>query len=375
MRWPALALAFAIAAIVFLVFETRDLAEQLGRAEVAARAADRAAAEAHAATAQAAAEPAPAAAPAMATPASAGPSTDALAFAQLQLELHSTQQQLAAVKALLEQRNAEAEARAAERSRSMDRPPMPEGVRLCLVTLQQVLHEEGFPGVRFLQAGRLAGDVLEDVEVLVGDAAGLEVTFYVCKRLTGVLDRGTGDLELRLYEGLATAGGTSTKLPDDGLPLVFRGLDGRRLEQRLPYFVRGEGVHPDMVAESRRKPTDVDASVRRLWLERFDVLLAASGTTPTWRLNRFRGMQDGWFLDCELVGTDAKNHVVAGAHCQRLAVEVDAASATVSLRLVDGVLRRGALESSITGEGYRMLLPKRSPNDASQAMVGMVVSK
>jgi hypothetical protein len=132
-------------------------------------------------------------------------------------------------------------------------------------------------------------------------------------------------------------------------------------------------VHPDLVAASERKPTDVDASVRRLWLERFDALLSGSGTTPAWRLNRFRGMQDGWFLDCELVGTDGKNHVVAGAHCQKLAVEIDSTTGTVSLHLCDGTLHRGALESSITGEGYRMLLPNRSQEDATRTMVGMVV--
>jgi hypothetical protein len=143
----------------------------------------------------------------------------------------------------------------------------------------------------------------------------------------------------------------------------------------LPFLLRAEGVYHEPARGEARPATDVDGHTRGQWLERFDTLLAKSGTTPKWRLNRFRGMQDGWFLQCELVGTDDKQHVVASAHCARLAVEVDPASATVSLRLVDGVLRRGAVESSITGEGYRMLLPELTIPLAKETMIGMVVTK
>jgi hypothetical protein len=67
--------------------------------------------------------------------------------------------------------------------------------------------------------------------------------------------------------------------------------------------------------------------------------------------------------------------VVFGAHAARLAVEVDAAAGVVSLLLQDGVLRNGAAESTISGDGYRMLLPRLSPKQAFDTMLGMVVTR
>jgi len=43
--------------------------------------------------------------------------------------------------------------------------------------------------------------------------------------------------------------------------------------------------------------------------------------------------------------------------------------------LQDGVLRRDGLESTITKQGYRMLLPGLTPKETINAMLGMVVKK
>ena len=47
----------------------------------------------------------------------------------------------------------------------------------------------------------------------------------------------------------------------------------------------------------------------------------------------------------------------------------------VSLLLLDGVLRRDGVESTITGKGFRMLLPGLTPKDCSDAMLGIVVKR
>ena len=67
--------------------------------------------------------------------------------------------------------------------------------------------------------------------------------------------------------------------------------------------------------------------------------------------------------------------VMSSAHCDQLAVEIDERGGVVSLLLRGGVLRRGRLESTITGEGYRMLLPGLTPKETIDAMLGMVVKK
>jgi len=368
------------AAVTWLLVETRRLAEVAGGFEVAARNARMDAETARQELAAVrAASPAPGA-PAAPTPAPAAPAaaggTDAVEFARLALELTSTKEQLAAVQAVLDQRNREAAARAEAAAAAAARrgKPTPEGVRECLIALHACLREEGFLGPRFLRASRLGPDGLEEVEMLDVDSEGIDVALITAARMTAVLDRTSGRLELRFFDGERSVRGEHSALPADGFVLAFPGVDGRPFEARLPVLVRAEGSYPAPPVAERPRPA-IDPLLRAQWIERLDGLLARAGGQPQWRVARFRGMAEGWFLDADLVGIDDKRHVVASAHAARFAVEVDAATGVVSLLLRDGVLRRGALESSITGEGYRVLLQDLSPTQATDAMLGMVVSR
>ncbi len=301
---------------------------------------------------------------------------DPVAYAHLALELATTKERLAAVTALLEQRNQEAAARTAAAAAEAERRgrPMPDGVRQCLLALHGCLRAEGFFGPRFLRAAGLDDGVLTDVEMLDADGAGIDVAVVHAARMTATLDRAACRLELRFFDGLRTVRGASAALPDDGWALVFDDVDGRAVEARLPYLVRAEGAHPAPAAP-QRDPTDLDPVVRRQWLERFDALLADAGTKPAWRVTRCRGLVDGWFVAVDLAGTDEKQRLVASAHCGKVAVEVDDAAGVVSLLLRDGSLHRGAVASTITGEGYRVLLPNVTCQQATDAMLGMVVRK
>jgi hypothetical protein len=375
--WLPLISIVAAAAIVWLGCETWRLAELAGRFER----------EAQLARSSLAPAPAPAPVPASASPSAvttpadgADPSIpteqDPVAYAQLALELATTRDRLVAVTQLLEQRNAEAERRAAAARASSEASlqPVPEGVRACLVALQDCLRGEGFTSHRFLSAQRLDADGLHGVELLDTASAEFGATFIGAARMTASLDRATGRFELRFFDGQRTAAGVRETIGSDGLAVVFADVDGRAFEAKLPYLVRAEGQYPTPVAEDRRRPTDLDPAARRQWLDCFDRLLAAADTTPRWRLTRFRGLDGGDFLDVELVGTDARNLVLAGAHCARLAVEVDARG-VVSLWLRSGVLQKEGVQSSINAEGYRMLLPNLTPKQATDAMLGMVVHK
>lgn len=384
--WTAVGTCAALGAIGFLTYETRRLAELAGHFEAAARTAEaeaRAVAGAPAPTqlpvgsspsAPAVEAPSPSPSP---SPAAAVDAQDPVAYARLALDLATTRQQLAAVTALLEQKNqdearrAEAAAAAAERANR----PMAQGVRECLVALHECLRAEGFFGPRFLRAESVGQDGLTMVEMLDGDAAGLDVAVLRAARVTATLDRGRGRFELRFFEGERAVRGERTALPKDGFALAFDDVDGRAFEARLPYLLRCEGVYPEPEAKPGRPATDVDPLLRRQWLARLDRVLAAAGSQPAWRVSRFRGMENGWFLTGELVSTDDKHHVVGGAHCERFCIETDATTGLVSLLLRDGSLRRGTLESSITGEGYRVLLPNLTCKQAADAMFGLVVTK
>lgn len=397
-RWPSrIALLVLAAIVVALVFETRDMAVQVGEAERAAKAAEQ--------RAQAAEEKlrlppvaggegggaesdsgpgtrSPGSSSAGSSPAGSSPSgasdpIDLDAFTKLQVDLHTTRQKLEAVTNLLEQRNAEIERRrkeAADQARK-SLQPMPAGVRLCLDALHECLRRDGYIHQRFLRASSLDKDGLHDVEMIESSEDGLAATFVVAERMTASLDRATGRLELRFYEGHRSSEGERAALPEDGFVLTFDEVEGPLFEARLPYLVKADGAYPKPVTEAGRPATDVDAGTRRQWLARFDALLAKARLTESWRVTRFRGMDGADFLTVELIGTDDKNHIKASAHCDRLAVEIDEKAGVVSLLLRSGVLRRGTLESTISGQGYRMLLPGLTPKETIDAMLGMVVRK
>ncbi|HEX5053833.1 MAG TPA: hypothetical protein VFZ65_18790 [Planctomycetota bacterium] len=371
-RWLTYcSLLAAVALLAFFVVETRRLAELAGRFEADARQARREAAQA-----RAAADAADAAAAARA--AEPAPAEDAGTIARLEAEVAASQAQLQAMSDTLKARAEEMEraAEAAKQRAKKSLAPMPEGVRTCLRTLQGCLRIEGFAGDRFLSARLLDDEGLHEVEMLHSHADGLGTTFVHAARMVAELDRGTGRFVLRFFEGQRSTDGELTPLPEEGWPIVFEPVDGRLFEERLPFLVRAVGAYaPEPTPGHQRAKTDVDASTQRQWLDRFDQLLAQAGTKELLRVTRFRGMQDGCFLTVELVGTDKMFRVLSTAYCAQLGVEVDRQAGVVSLLLKDGVLHRGGVESTITGEGYRMLLPDVTPKQATDAMFGMVVTK
>jgi hypothetical protein len=92
-------------------------------------------------------------------------------------------------------------------------------------------------------------------------------------------------------------------------------------------------------------------------------------------VSRLRGLDGAWFLAGELVTADEKNRVIGGSHVARFAIECDQAAGVVSLLMRDGTLHRAGVDSRITGEGFRVLLPKLTCKQASDLMFGMVVTK
>ncbi|MBM4060454.1 MAG: hypothetical protein FJ265_05065 [Planctomycetes bacterium] len=349
------------AAVAWLVFETRHLAELTGVAEADAR-------QAHAAARELRQQFAAAAA---ARDASAAQAT------RLEAEVATTAAQLSAMADTVRQRaeHEAARAAAAEEAEARALQPMPEGVRSCLTALHECLRAEGYSRERFLSARALDGDGLHGVELLVVQQDGFGVDFVRAGRMVAGLDRSSARLVLRFFDGYRTVGGERVALPAEGHPLVFAPIDGRLFEARLPVLLRVEGAYPEPDAGRARPATDLDPITRLQWLDRFDRLLARAGTAEVLRVNRCRGLADGCFLDVQVLGTDGKHRLLLGADCARLCVEVDRAAGVVSLWLRDGILRRGGVESTITAEGYRMLLPEVTPQQATEIMLGMVVTK
>lgn len=377
-RWSFRILFLALlVATVALAVHSKDLAERCGKLELEAR---------HAAEELAAARrtpemvvptttsPEPAAS--VVSPAAQSP-VELTQYARLELDLHQTKEQLAAVSALLEKRNEELAQRAqlAEQRAAQALRPIPEGVRLCLEQLHTCLRAEGFHDQRFLGAQSIDDEGLHDVELLETASDGLGVAFVAAARMTATLDRADGTLVLRFFEGVRAENGDRKALPEEGYAVTFRGVDGRMFEQRLPYLVRGEGAYPVPPDPAAGLPGDLDPVQRRQWLARLDLLLSGARLERRWRASHLRGLQGAQFQALQLIGTDEKGLIQAGASAARAEVEVDRRVGIVSLRLFDGVLHQNGVESSITGEGFRMVLTGVTPETAIDAMMGMVVNK
>ncbi len=252
--------------------------------------------------------------------------------------------------------------------------PLPSGVLSCLDGIHECLLADGFEGLRFLSARRLAEGELQEVEMIGGTGIGSLATVTVARRMTAELDRSAGRLSMRFFDGYRRADGVRVPLPEEGYGIELRPVTAAMWESRLPFLVRAHGEEP--VGESRASvPSRVDPITRAGWQERLDTLLAESGTEVALRLVAFRDLASGRFLDARVQGYRNGQLLEVAADCAELAVEVDDAAGIVSLLLRNGVLLRHGTESVIGDQGYRMLLPELTPARAIDLMLGLVVRK
>src|SRR5262249_17920479 len=188
---PSAVLLVAVAAPrAARVLDGRRLAEEAGRGEVLARAADERVRQAEGRNAALADD------------------NSALRrrIAQLEAELQQALQNAQAVGEVLgEQMEAYQKERGERESAAgMAELPMPSGVARCVAALRDCLVEDGFSGIAFLSARELAGGELRTVEVLDAQpgrtgSTGSEV--IVAERMTATLDRARGVLSLRFWNG------------------------------------------------------------------------------------------------------------------------------------------------------------------------------
>ncbi|GAB4155335.1 MAG: hypothetical protein Fur0037_23780 [Planctomycetota bacterium] len=274
----------------------------------------------------------------------------------------------------------EARVEAEERSRRQKRErmaraaaPMPEGVRLCLRALQDCLTADGFFGLRFLRASALEDGELRGVEMVDSDPERLVTTLWLAERMTLVLDRAEGRVSFRFREGSKRVGEVVDEFGEEGVELVFGPVRGRLWEERLPFLVRAEGEYPAETAADRRM--SMDPIERADWLERVNALLASAKTPSRLVVGGLSRVEDRCLLDVTIRGYGEGGLLVMDGKVKRLAVEIDKKAGIVQLLLRDGVLRQKGGESTITAEGYRMLLQDVEPSEASETMLGMVVSR
>jgi len=271
-----------------------------------------------------------------------------------------------------EERERAAVLRASEQARMF--VPVPLGVRRCIETMRRCLDAEGYQDLRLLRASAIDNFELHDVEFLDVERGSPAAELVVAARMTMTLDRAKGRLLLRFRDGARRAHGVRRELPDEGFELQLTVAEGRMWEAQLPYIVRASGVYPESARQARRRPT-LDNVTRIQWIERLDLLLARAGTDVQLRVSGFLGLEGGIFRDVRVLGYDRGKLLSLHADCAQMAIEIDERAGVVSLLLRDGTLRRDGTESTIGEQGYRMLLPDVTPEQATALMLGMVARK
>ena len=250
--------------------------------------------------------------------------------------------------------------------------PMPEGVRLALIAINECLSEDGFAELRFLHAREIDHRSLRLAEAMERDPGSLASTLYVANKVQLELDRSRESLTLRFFDGVRVHRGEREELVEEGLPVVLRPVNGRMWEARLGYLLEVEGSYPEPAEETRQRPR-MDRFTKQAWLSRLDGLLERAGTDVAYRVDRFAGLEGGVFADVLLLGYDDGKSLSVAMEAERMSVTVDEATGSVALLLHKGVLRKSGGETTIPSDGYRILLPSLTRDDAMKAMLGMVV--
>jgi hypothetical protein len=250
--------------------------------------------------------------------------------------------------------------------------PMPEGVRLCLQTLNDLLHADGHVGWRFLRAESAEDRVLRGVELIDYDPRALTTSVYTADRATFVLDRATGSLAMTLTGGAVVGGGADRTLGGLGETVVLDGIDTASWESRLPFLVAAHGTAPS-ADTATPSPRRVDRRTLAMWRERLDLLFARARTDLRYRVGRLEDLHDQRFVDVAIHGYTDGRALAFSASARELEVRVDQRAGTASLLLRDGVLRRAGGETAIPATGYRFLLPGIDPAAARDILLGLVV--
>ncbi|MFO1051724.1 MAG: hypothetical protein U1F36_05885 [Planctomycetota bacterium] len=271
-------------------------------------------------------------------------------------------------------REIEEERRQFEDRRARAVAPMPEGVRRAVGAFEECLAADGYTGFRLLDARSLPEHGFGDVEMLVAGQEREPSAFWFAHSLRLVLDRAQGVLELRFVGGRVIRNGAVEEIPADGSVLRLTAVDGRTWERRLPTLVEAVGEYPEEGAR-RASSHALDPWTMDSWRMRLARLLDRAGTELNWDVGRFRDLDQGRFCDASIHGYGKDGLLAQSASVKHLAVEVDRTARIVYLLLEDGVLRKAGGDTTIPAAGYRLLLPGVSPDEAVDAMLGMVVEK
>ena len=293
-------------------------------------------------------------------------------IAYLEDELSRALDQVGAVNARVAERRAELEAlerRAKERWREVN-APMPEGVRLAVRALTELLRDDGYERIRVLRARAIEDGALTDVELVERSPDGFGFAYFRASRLRVELDRATGSLRLVLDGGHALRDGEVEALDENGAVLALTAVDGPVWEARVPYLLTATGEYPEDAAAAPRR-RGVDPITAAAWAGRLDGLLAEADVRPRWSVRRVDDLVDGELRGVLLVAT-AEGLLEATASARRAVVEIDRAAGAAWLVLLDGRLRRESGTTTIPEAGYRILLAGVAPARASELMLGLV---
>ncbi len=219
-----------------------------------------------------------------------------------------------------------------------------------------LLAVDGYARLRFQQATRVPGAArLEQVVLMERGADGLVRAIVRAARADFLLQRMTGDLVLRLFDGFRTAEGARVALPADGLRIDLNGVTVDAWLDHFPELgATGVAAVPAAEAPAAGPPPSLRDIQRAL-----DAFLARPGPFSYYRLNALGGVEGGALKLVQINWHDNGGRLVKTIEADTMFVRLHASRSSVELELHHGAFLDGEVKHPFAGDVFRMHLPQQ----------------
>jgi hypothetical protein len=209
--------------------------------------------------------------------------------------------------------------------------------------------------------------------VLDHDARSMRRTWWLAARMEFALDQGKGVLSVTFRDGTCGADNGRHAIADNGETVEFKPVSAALWQERLPYLVKITGEPPPLPAAEAGTP--VDSGTRAVWLERLNLMLGMAAGERSWRVAGFETMDGAVFGKVRVQIYDRRKRLQGMGMIERLCIEIDETAGIAQVVLYGGTLQGEGGESTISRDGFRMLLTDVTPRKAIDTMLGMVQKK
>lgn len=236
-----------------------------------------------------------------------------------------------------------------------------------------LLATDGYSGLRFQRATRVAGEPrLDQVVLLEWGADGIASAVIRAARVEFELHRMLGNLVLRFHEGFRTAAGARVALPAEGLRLDLDGVNVRAWLEHFPELAE-TGVartSPASAAPADAGSAAVDTppsappkpavalsagEVQRA----LDALISRRSSLYYYKLSKLGSVENGSLKLVQINWHDNSGRLVKTIEADSLTVRLHEKGSSVELEMRNGAFLDGGQKNPFSSDTFRLFLPRQ----------------